>query len=93
MSNSEPTACQWILVFRSVFAFVKIPIMGMNYGFFDAEGFRRRLLGLTDAELITTGKSVAPAASRWQDPMTITENARKYELCNEEWRRRHPKTG
>lgn len=30
--------------------------MGMNYGFFDAKGFRRRLQGLTDDELITRGK-------------------------------------
>lgn len=63
--------------------------MGMNYGFFDAEGFRRRLQSLTDAELTATGKSVSPGASRWQDPLTISENARKYELCREEWRRRH----
>jgi hypothetical protein len=41
------------------------------------KGFGRRLQGLMDAELITTGKTVAPAASRWQDPMTIQENARK----------------
>jgi hypothetical protein len=37
--------------------------MGMNYGLFDAEGFRRRLQGLTDDELITTGKTVSPEAS------------------------------
>jgi len=65
--------------------------MGMNYGFFDAEGFRRRLQGLTDAELITTGKSVSPAASRWADPVTRDHNEKKYELCKLEWQRRHPK--
>ena len=30
----------------------------MNYGFFNAEGFRRRLEGLTDAESIAAGESV-----------------------------------
>jgi hypothetical protein len=44
--------------------------MGMNYGFFDAEGFRRRLQGLTDDELITTGKTISPEASYWEDPKT-----------------------
>lgn len=62
----------------------------MNYGFFDADGFRRRLQGLTDDELITTGKTVSPESSNWEDPKTIAENTRKYELCKEEWRRRHP---
>jgi hypothetical protein len=57
-----------------------------------AEGFRRRLQGLTDGELIITGKTVSPEASHWEDPKTIAENARKYEICKEEWRRRHPKT-
>ena len=65
--------------------------MGMNYGYFDAEGFRQRIQGLTDAELIATGKGVAPGASRSHDPVTIEHNARKYELCKEEWRKRHPK--
>jgi hypothetical protein len=68
----------------------KIQIMGMNYGFFDAEGFRRRLQGLTDAELISTGQAVSPAASRWIDPVTQNQNEKKYELCKLEWRRRHP---
>jgi hypothetical protein len=63
--------------------------MGMNYGFFDSEGFRRRIQGLTDDELITTGKTVSPEASHWEDPKTIAENAQKYEICKEEWRRRH----
>jgi hypothetical protein len=65
--------------------------MRMNYGLFDAEGFRRRLQGLTDDELITTGKTVSPEASHWEDPKTIMENATKYAICKEEWRRRHPK--
>jgi hypothetical protein len=54
---------------------------------------RRRLQGLTDDELITTGKTVSPGGIHWEDPKTIAENTRKYELCKEEWRRRHPNTG
>jgi hypothetical protein len=39
--------------------------MGMNYGFFDTEGFRRRLLGLTDAESCSATKDIAtPLPSR-----------------------------
>jgi hypothetical protein len=52
-----------------------------------------RLQRLTDIELITVGKSFSPAASHWQDPMTMTENARKYELCKEEWRRKTSQDG
>jgi len=32
------------------------------------------------------------AASRWLDAMTQQLNASKYELCKQEYRRRHPKT-
>src|ERR1700722_9633650 len=55
--------------------------MGMNHGLFDAEGFRRRLQGLTDDELITTGKTVSPEASHWEDPKTIAdaENAQNFD--------------
>jgi hypothetical protein len=37
------------------------------------------------------GKAVSPAGSRWADPMTVEQNAVKYELCKKEWKRRHPK--
>jgi hypothetical protein len=33
-----------------------------DYSFFGAEGFRRRLQGLADAELITLGRMVSPDA-------------------------------
>jgi hypothetical protein len=41
--------------------------------------------------VLTIGKGVAPGVSRGHDPVTIEHNARKYELCKEEWRRRHSK--
>jgi hypothetical protein len=63
----------------------------MAYGSFDAELFRRGLMNYTEAELIKLGRSVSSAASRWLDPMTQQMNASKYELCKQEWRRRHPK--
>ena len=66
-------------------------MVGMNYGFFDAEGFKSRLAGLTDSELIATGKSVAPGVSRSRDSVSIEHSARKHELCKEEWRQRCPR--
>jgi hypothetical protein len=63
----------------------------MTFGSFDAELFRRQLANYTDAELTKLGRSVSSAASRWLDPMTQRLNASKYELCRQEWRRRHPK--
>jgi len=38
------------------------------------------------------GKACAPSESLLSDPETKTENAANYELCRQEWRRRHPKT-
>jgi hypothetical protein len=55
---------------------------------FDSEAFRRRLTAYSDVELIKLGKACAPGASPASDPLTRTENAKKYELCKEEWRRR-----
>ncbi len=49
------------------------------------EEFRRRLMGYSEAELIKLGRSCSSA-----DPMTKSENAEKYKLCRDEWRRRHP---
>jgi hypothetical protein len=37
------------------------------------------------------GKECAPGNWLIADPMTKSENAEKYELCREEWKRRHPK--
>lgn len=58
---------------------------------FDAEAFQRRLTEYTDSELVKFGRSCAPGASPASDPLTRTENATKYELCRQEWLRRHPK--
>jgi len=55
---------------------------------FDAEAFGRRLVEYSDLELIKLGKACAPGASPTSDPLTRTENATKYELCRQEWRRR-----
>jgi hypothetical protein len=65
----------------------------MTFGGFSADEFRRQLTNYTEAELIKLGRSVSSAASRWLDPMTQQLNASKYELCRQEWRRRHPKMG
>jgi hypothetical protein len=58
---------------------------------FDAEAFGRRLVEYSDLELIKLGRACAPGASPASDPLTRTQNATKYELCRQEWRRRHPK--
>jgi hypothetical protein len=63
----------------------------MEYGPFDADQFRRPLMNYTEAELIKLGRSCSSAASRWLDPMTQQLNASKYDLCRQEFRRRHPK--
>ena len=64
---------------------------GPAWGRFDAEGFKRRIKNLTDAELISTGKAVSAARSKSSDPETAFHNESKYKICREEWRRRHPK--
>ncbi len=58
---------------------------------FDPEAFRRRLTEYSDRELIKMGKSCAPSQWLIADPVTKSENAEKYKLCQAEWRRRHPK--
>ncbi len=63
----------------------------MDFGRFNADQFRHQLMNYTEAELIKLGRSVSSAASRCLDPMTQQLNASKYELCRQEWRRRHPK--
>jgi hypothetical protein len=63
----------------------------MAYGSFDAELFRRGLQNYTETELMKLGRSVSPAASRGLEPVTRQMNAAKYELCRQEWRRRHPR--
>jgi hypothetical protein len=45
----------------------------------------------SDRELIKLGKECAPGNWLIADPMTELENATEYELCRQEWRRRHPK--
>ncbi|MGA8675052.1 MAG: hypothetical protein WB621_07560 [Candidatus Acidiferrales bacterium] len=45
----------------------------------------------TDLELIKMGRACAPREWLIADPATKSEQARKYELCRQEWRRRHPK--
>jgi hypothetical protein len=62
----------------------------MGYGSFNADQFRHQLMNYTEEELIELGKSVSSAASRRLDPTTQQLNASKYELCRQEWRRRHP---
>jgi hypothetical protein len=89
MQSSE--ICRFaLLTFTFYTLSLKRKIMAMNYGFFNTDGFRRRLQDLTDAEHITTGKNVSPAASRWSDPVTQNHNEKKCEVCKLEWRRRHP---
>jgi hypothetical protein len=69
----------------------------IGFGRFDKEQFLRSLTEYSDLELIKLGRAVSPAGSRWADPMTLEQNAAKYELkyesCKKEWRRRHPKLG
>lgn len=64
----------------------------IGFARFDAETFRRRLIEFSDSELIQMGKACAPGAAPASDPLTRTENATKYELCRQEWKRRHLKT-
>jgi hypothetical protein len=63
----------------------------MTFGRFNADQFRHQLGNYAEAELIKLGRSVSSAASRWLDPMTQQLNASKYELCKQEYRKRHPK--
>ena len=63
----------------------------VGFARFDPELFRRQLMHYTDLELIKMGRACAPANWRIADPMTKSEQAQKYELCRQEWRRRHPK--
>src|SRR5580700_3471169 len=58
---------------------------------FDPEEFRRRLLKLSDADLVSIGRSVCSAASRWLDSLTRKNNKAKYRLCKKEWDCRHPR--
>jgi hypothetical protein len=64
----------------------------MGYGRFDADEYRLRIMLYSDAELIEAGKSASPGANKWVDPVTKMHSESKYELCKQEWRRRHPKT-
>jgi hypothetical protein len=63
----------------------------VGFAKFDPEAFRRRLTEYSDRELIKLGKECAPSNWLIADRMTESENAQKYELCRQEWRRRHPK--
>jgi hypothetical protein len=56
---------------------------------FDAQNFRRRIMEYSEKELVEMGRATCPA--RWLDPITKAENALKYEMCRQEWRKRHPK--
>jgi hypothetical protein len=67
--------------------------MGMNYGFFDAEGFPAPASRSDGRRVNHHGQDGFAGGIHWEDPKTIAENTRKYELCKEEWRRRHPNTG
>jgi hypothetical protein len=64
----------------------------IGFARFDPEAFRRRLMEYSDKELIKMGKECAPGNWMIADPMTKSENATKYELCRQEWKRRHRKT-
>ncbi|MFZ3332757.1 MAG: hypothetical protein WA197_19135 [Candidatus Acidiferrales bacterium] len=63
----------------------------IGFARFDLELFRRQLMHYSDLELIKMGKACPPAEQRIADPTTKEECAKKYELCKQEWRRRHPK--
>lgn len=75
--------------FRFLYAYAKIRSWDMDH--LMRISFRRQLANYTEAELIKLGRSCSSAASRWLDPMTQQLNASKYELCRQEWSRRHPK--
>ncbi len=63
----------------------------IGFARFDPELFRRQLMKYSDLELIKMGRACAPANWLIADPLTKSEQAQKYELCRQEWRRRHPK--
>ena len=63
----------------------------IGFARFDQKLFQRQLMKYSDLELIKMGRACAPAEQRIADPMTKSEQEKKYELCREEWRRRHPK--
>ncbi|MFZ1975597.1 MAG: hypothetical protein WAU89_22320 [Candidatus Acidiferrales bacterium] len=63
----------------------------IGFARFDPELFRRQLMKYSDLEVIKMGKACAAANWRIADPMTKSEQAQKYELCRQEWRRRHPR--
>jgi len=63
----------------------------MGCGRFDADEYRARIMKYSDEELIQAGKNCSPASNRWADPMTKMHNEAKYNLCQEEWLRRHRK--
>jgi hypothetical protein len=63
----------------------------IGFARFDPELFRHQLIKYSDLELIKMGGACAPAEWLIADPQTKIENAAKYELCRQEWRRRHPK--
>lgn len=62
----------------------------IGFARFDPELFRRQLMKYSDLELIKMGRACAPAEWLIADPLTKSEQAHKYELCKQEWRRRHP---
>lgn len=62
----------------------------IGFARFDPELFRRQLMKYTDLGLIKMGRACATAEWLIADPVTKSEQAKKYELCREEWRR-HPK--
>ena len=51
----------------------------IGFGRFDAEAFRRRLMGYGDVDLIKMGKACVPSEWLIADPMTKLENAAKYD--------------
>jgi hypothetical protein len=61
----------------------------IGFSKFNAEAFRKKIMEYTDPELRKMGRSCEPAVRN--DPQTELVNAKKYQLCREEWRRRHPK--
>ena len=63
----------------------------IGFARFDPELFRRQLMKYSDLELIKMGRACAPANWLIADPLTKSEQEKKYELCRAEWRRRHPK--
>jgi hypothetical protein len=63
----------------------------IGFARFDPEAFRRQLTKYSDLELIKMGRACQPAEWLIADPMTKAENAKKYALCRQEWRRWHPR--